>query len=461
MHTCGLQTNMSKKELEESADSAIGLYFTKDSNNFRFMHDALEETIGCHFYKFDSRVMFSDCDILFIRDRVRVHSIENTNTNIHENIVIIQEDELNEDRFRPLYDRLWTELENGRFSNLLMSNLFKNRNFVRIFGITFDKSINTVLVKASSEQKQSNGQSVFKQALRVLADDAFQHVQVNKDAISRVIEARDVRSTLIDWIVAFGCYEFFRYAWSKMTTFDRKLILGRYGTFLPSVESFFPLAVLGGSVDIVKTLIEDGADVNCCSEFLETSLHIAIKTDAVKVLFHEELPKNDDFYLGFKQDSHTNLFSKKLTPKVNIVDNNGLTAVHLAVINNNIDILSLLLRNKAEVNFRDEYYRTPLHYTRSKSVTQLLLARSSQNQCCETFQNVNVKQEYSKTFQNVNVKQEYSKTISACRTTWLNNNLQTAFEDVARDYVNMPDKEGNTPLHSVIERHFSKQESGE
>lgn len=105
MQTCGLQKNMTKKELKESADSAIGLYITKDSTNFRFMHDSLEETIGCHFYKFDSRVMFSECDILFIRDRLRVHSIENTNTNIHENIVIIQEDELNEDRFEPFRNK--------------------------------------------------------------------------------------------------------------------------------------------------------------------------------------------------------------------------------------------------------------------------------------------------------------------------------------------------------------------
>lgn len=38
------------------------------------------------------------------------------------------------------------------------------------------------------------------------------------------------------------------------------------------------MGVLGGSVDIVKTLIDDGADVNCCSEVLEASLLKAIKT---------------------------------------------------------------------------------------------------------------------------------------------------------------------------------------
>lgn len=100
-------------------------------------------------------------------------------------------------------------LNHSEIKSLMMSNLFKNRNFVRIFGRKFDKSINTVLVKACSQQKQNDDQLVFKHVLRVFSDDALQHVQVNRDVISRVIEARNVRSTLIDWIVAFGCYEFF------------------------------------------------------------------------------------------------------------------------------------------------------------------------------------------------------------------------------------------------------------
>ncbi|CAC5374884.1 unnamed protein product [Mytilus coruscus] len=206
MQTCGLQRNMPKTELEDAALSAIGSYLTKDNDNFRFIHDALEETIGCHFYTFDPKVMFSDCDIFFIRDRVRAISNENTDENIDENIVSIREDELTENRLRPLYNRLWIELKNGIFSNLLMSHLFSNRNFVRIFGITFDQSIHTFLKKVSFEQGQVSNDSVFIKYLKILSNDEFIE---NKDAISRVIIARGNKSTLIDWIVAFGCYEFF------------------------------------------------------------------------------------------------------------------------------------------------------------------------------------------------------------------------------------------------------------
>lgn len=109
IQTCGLPNNISKKDLEDSAVSVIGSYFVMDSNSFRFIHDALDETVSCNFFKFDPRVMFSNCDILFIRDRVRVHSKEDMNEDADENIVIILEDELNEDRFRPLFHRLCTE----------------------------------------------------------------------------------------------------------------------------------------------------------------------------------------------------------------------------------------------------------------------------------------------------------------------------------------------------------------
>ncbi|XP_071141788.1 uncharacterized protein [Mytilus edulis] len=87
MHTCGLNRNMSKKELEDSALSAIGSYFSKDSNNIWFIHDALEETIGCHFQTFNPRIMYSECDILFIRDRIRVVSNKHTDGSIDEHIV--------------------------------------------------------------------------------------------------------------------------------------------------------------------------------------------------------------------------------------------------------------------------------------------------------------------------------------------------------------------------------------
>ncbi|VDI73126.1 Hypothetical predicted protein [Mytilus galloprovincialis] len=555
IQTCGLKRNMSKKELEESALSAMGSYFTKDSYNIRFIHDALAETVGCHFCTFNPKVMFSECHILFIRDRVRVglRSDENENDNEDENIVIIQEDELNENHFRPLFNRLFNELKSGRFSSLLMSHLFKNRNFVRIFGITIDNnrsifvSIHTLLTKVSSERVQRD-QSIFEKTVEFLSSYRDQSVvgkkveeicssnkefQDNNDAISRVIEAIWSRSTLMYWIIAFGCYEFFKYTWSKITTIERKWFLGSDIIQQPPFKSFFPLAVLGGSIDIVTQLISSGADVNCFSEFWETPLYIAVKSGrydmvsllvskgakvnlrgwfamkipvsvtannheltslmlesdlnqtelhiavrqndltklrssnrsenidsktksgwtvlhyavilnniaAVKALLHEVLHQNDDHCFDSTQDDQGDLICRKPTPKVNIVDNNGLTALHLAVINNNIEIVALLLRKKAKVKIPDHFDRTPLHYTKSDRATKLLLIHSSG------------------TNQSAEEENGYNKpALSALRTVLSNITLQTALRVVCRDCVNMPDKEGDTPLHSVIKRRLVIEE---
>ncbi|XP_076079203.1 uncharacterized protein LOC143049470 [Mytilus galloprovincialis] len=249
MQHCGLQRNTSKKELWESVLSAIGSYFTQDSHSIRFIHDALEETVGHHFCSFNPKVMFSECDILFIRDRVRVHSNENGNENKDQNIVIIQEDDLDKDHIKPLYNRLFKELKSGRFSSLLMSHLFKNRNFIRIFGTTIDNNgsmlVHTLLIKVCSERLQRD-QSIFEKAIECFSsyrdqsavgkkvEEIFssnKEFQDNSDAISRVLEAIWSRSTFMYWIVAFGCYEFFHYAWNKITTLERSIVPKRGFSF--------------------------------------------------------------------------------------------------------------------------------------------------------------------------------------------------------------------------------------
>ncbi|XP_071149836.1 uncharacterized protein [Mytilus edulis] len=553
MHTCGLQRSISKKELENSALSALGSYFTTDSFNFKFIHDALEETVGIHFCTLYPSEMFADCDIAFIGDRVRIHSNECINVNADENNLFInvnadeynlfiREDKLKEDCFRPLYTRLSNELKRGRFSTLMVSHLFRNRNFVSEFGTYLKNNkiklgLREPFLKTSYEGSQIIEQSFIRKTLNVLS---FKQLQNNADAISRVMQAGLGGSTIMHWIVAFGCYEFFRYAWSTMTPSQHKRFFNiTWATLIePVTMPIFPLAVHGGSLDIVKELINTGADVNCFSKSWETPLYIAVKSgrydmahlllrngalvnirgwfdmklpilvtsnnqqltslileydlsqtefhkavrhndlqqlslnipleyidsrtrsgwtilhyavllnkvEAVKVLFNEELPQNDDYSVEVIQDDQRAPLCRKPTPRVNVVDNNGLTAVHIAVINNYIEILSILLRNNAKVEVRDDFDRTPLHYTTSEMATKLLLNQSSKTQCLATNRNVNEMTEYEKA------------PLSVLRTTCFNLTLKTAFRHVCREYVNMPDSAGNTPLHSVLNRCHLKEE---
>ncbi|CAG2224311.1 unnamed protein product [Mytilus edulis] len=381
--------------------------------------------------------------------------------------------------------------------------------------------------------KKSSSENIIHKAQRV---EMLSKVKNNWEIIFGVIRSDRLGfgNTLLDWTVVFGCYELFRLALNKMTTFERKMILGRYSIKLScEIMSLLHLAILGGSLEIVADLVCHGANLNFCSSWFEPPIHLAMMTDrydmvclllrhgaqislrtifahhakyiendvpsnnqqvntlinaciefdknqtelhkalrqndleklrssirpetinlktkrgltalhyavllnnleAVKVLFYEELPEFNDTSFPLRQDRH----EENSKPKVNICDNNGLTAVHLAVIMNNIEIVSLLLRNKADVKVIDDMYRTPLHYTTNDKATKLLLKYNSPKKWPESLRN-----EYINKYE--------GSSISAFRTTCFNLTLQTAFRFVFRDFVNLQDKNGNTPLHCVIER---------
>lgn len=108
-----------------------------------------------------------------------------------------------------------------------------------------------------------------------------------------------------------------------------------------------------------------------------------------------------------------------------------------------------MLRNKAKVKVLDDFDRTPLHYSKSERATTLLLTQSSRNKCFETNRNAEEGNGYNK------------KALSAFKTMRCNILLQTAFRVAFCKLVNMPDKEGNTPLHSVIKSQQSNEESSD
>lgn len=148
-----------------------------------------------------------------------------------------------------------------------------------------------------------------------------------------------------------------------------------------------------------------------------TVLHYAVilnNLEAAEALFYEILPQNEDSLVGYTQGDQEELIHRKSVPQVNFVDDNGLTAVHVAVINNNIEILSLLLRNKAKVKVLDDFDRTPLHYSKSERATKLLLTQSSRNKCFETNRNAEEGNGYNK------------KALSDFKTMRCNIRLQTA-----------------------------------
>ena len=95
------------------------------------------------------------------------------------------------------------------------------------------------------------------------------------------------------------------------------------------------------SVDVVKVLIQNGADVNAVQEDKCTALHLAAEkghVDTAKVLIQNNVD-------------------------MNAFDFDGLTALHFAIKKNNVAIVNMLLENDADINAATGYdMDTPLHF---------------------------------------------------------------------------------------------------
>ena len=120
-----------------------------------------------------------------------------------------------------------------------------------------------------------------------------------------------------------------------------------------------------GSIKALEILLTNkDIDVNSCDQHGETILHKAIR------LSHYDTP---DDHAMIKDYSHHALIPKekmqfllvnlliKHNIDINIVNNYGQSALHLAVREGNFNIIQLLIQNDANINIADKYGNTPLH----------------------------------------------------------------------------------------------------
>jgi ankyrin repeat protein len=132
-------------------------------------------------------------------------------------------------------------------------------------------------------------------------------------------------------------------------------------------------AVMKGQENIVKFLIDSGANVNVRDKVGLTPLYHAAmngQRNIAKLLAHNGANVNEVDNQGYTALHHAAINDQKGIAEllgchtnwadVNVPDHNGLRPLHHAVINGKISVVKSLLGS--EINARDKYGKTPLCY---------------------------------------------------------------------------------------------------
>jgi len=150
------------------------------------------------------------------------------------------------------------------------------------------------------------------------------------------------------------------------------------------------------SVDIVKMLIENGADFEAKTEGCGTALYWAVseqRKDIVKLLLENGANPYDTNPNNYAHGGTipliilavnkgdidiVSLFLEKAenVEQVNIKNSFGQTPLHWAVMENNVGIVKLLLEKGGDISIKDKYGKIPLDYVlgnNNKEIINLLM----------------------------------------------------------------------------------------
>ncbi|XP_057329207.1 putative ankyrin repeat protein RF_0381 [Microplitis mediator] len=159
-------------------------------------------------------------------------------------------------------------------------------------------------------------------------------------------------------------------------------------------QSLISLGIMGYSHDMIKLIMGTHSDINLITEKGESALRIAVRkgdVDMLKLLLkngaspHAPDFENRKWYSGFHTAAEMNrvdmmkVFLDHHFDKDDATDE-GITALHIAVINKNVDLVKTLLSWNVNVNVKAMYYNlrgyTPLHMAvveNSLEIIKLLL----------------------------------------------------------------------------------------
>ncbi|MFH1643757.1 MAG: ankyrin repeat domain-containing protein [bacterium] len=137
-------------------------------------------------------------------------------------------------------------------------------------------------------------------------------------------------------------------------------------------NNYTPLhkAAFGGNIDVVKLLIDSGANIHAETYDGKTPLWEAVLNNNYEIANYLIEKGADVNAQGNPEGRHFDMFEL----------NSLSTPLHIASINGYLDIAQLLIKNGATINIKNRYGNTPLHYAAQNGkfdIAKLLIGNSA------------------------------------------------------------------------------------
>ncbi len=212
-------------------------------------------------------------------------------------------------------------------------------------------------------------------ALKLITTGASLRLRTNNDETVMMIAAKNNNDGAIDLLMQYG-----------FTELEAQNNL---------YETALHLAAAKGHVEAVNKLLHYGADINAVTLSKQTPTHLAIvnkRLPVLKVLLTQDpMPdlsmQNVEGYppmlLAVKNsfvDAFMLIASYIAVDVISIRDNNGNTALHLAVINGNKDAVIMFLKHGIDVNVPNKDFDTALHLAlrhKQNDIAKLLISHDA------------------------------------------------------------------------------------
>ncbi|XP_062613357.1 serine/threonine-protein phosphatase 6 regulatory ankyrin repeat subunit A-like [Saccostrea cucullata] len=410
------------REIREKLQFSENAYVIKTDFGFKFLHDSLFEIFAFHFGQDEDNqsLLLKHIDIEYLANNTYMGGLEEESSERDFQIRIFPNNYkiLCNRLFHALQGIIQFELDVRSVNPILTHKCWSNEEFIRILLKTVGKKnivdlffkpyrVSKVKPKSRAPGKRSSwlhiqglleNENYGQTGIPGVPDDGetrliewivfkghlefIQSVLTRQGILSLFLFKRKIDPDRLFWLSIYSMNkDMFNFALSEMNHNQIEKHINALSFYL---ETPLTLACSLGVFEIVKILVEKGANIEKCNIKNESPLFLAIKSGSEEIV-HFLLEKNPlirvehEMISPFETAMERNVYIfKSVLQKCDVKSTNhdGKTPLHLAAEKGFSDVVENLIDRRANVNAADDNQETPTHIACSKNnkeIVRLLL----------------------------------------------------------------------------------------